>query len=50
MATQISRENRLQKADDIIINNRDIDYLKTQVTQLHHKYLRLSKSNLNIRP
>lgn len=49
LATQISRENRLQKADDIIINNRDIDYLKTQVTQLHHKYLRLSKSNLNIR-
>ena len=47
MATQISRENRLQKADDIIINNRDIDYLKTQVTQLHHKYLRLSESNIS---
>ena len=47
MATQISREKRLQKADDIIINNRDIDYLKTQVTDLHHKYLRFSVSNIS---
>jgi dephospho-CoA kinase len=45
MSTQVSREYRLQKADDIIINNHDINYLKTQVVQLHQKYLTLSKSN-----
>ena len=49
MATQISRKTRLQKADDIIINNQDIDYLKIQVFHLHHKYLMLSESNLNTR-
>lgn len=43
MSTQVSREDRLQKADDIIINNHDINYLKTQVVQLHQKYLTLSK-------
>lgn len=47
MATQVSREIRLQKADDIIINNQDIDYLKLQVSQLHRKYLMLSESNRN---
>lgn len=44
MATQISRDIRLQKADDVIINNQDIAYLKAQILQLHHKYLILSKS------
>lgn len=43
MSTQVSREDRLQKADDIIINNHDINYLKTQVVHLHQKYLTLSK-------
>ena len=43
MATQLSREARLQKADDIIINNQDIDHLRMQVLQLHHKYLILSE-------
>lgn len=44
MAQQISRQTRLQKTDDIITNDRDIDFLKTQVSQLHHKYLILSKN------
>jgi len=47
MATQISRKARLQKANDIIINNQNIDYLKTQIIQLHHKYLILSKKKLD---
>ena len=47
MAAQISRKARLQKADDVIINNQDIDYLKAQVIQLHHKYLILSQSKLD---
>lgn len=42
IATQISRASRLQKADDIIVNNLDIAYLKVQVAQLHKKYLSLS--------
>lgn len=49
MAAQISRKARLQKADDIIINNQDIDYLKAQVNQLHHKYLNLAESKLDAR-
>ncbi|MBA3754960.1 MAG: dephospho-CoA kinase [Nitrosomonas sp.] len=48
MATQLSRKTRLQKADDIIINNQDIDYLRMQVLQLHHKYLMLSENNPSI--
>lgn len=39
MAQQISRQTRLQKADDVITNNRDIKFLKTQVIQLHDKYM-----------
>lgn len=49
MAAQISRKVRLQKADDVIINNQDIDYLKVQVIQLHHKYLILSENKLGSR-
>ena len=47
MAAQISRKERLQKADDVIINDQDIDYLKAQVIQLHHKYLILSENELD---
>ncbi|SFE43313.1 dephospho-CoA kinase [Nitrosomonas sp. Nm166] len=43
IAAQIPRRIRLQKADDIIINNQDIDQLKAQILHLHHKYLTLSK-------
>lgn len=42
IATQIPRTSRLQKADDIIVNNLDIAYLKAQVAQLHKKYLSFS--------
>lgn len=49
MANQISRKARSQKADDVIINNQDIDYLRTQVAQLHHKYLLLSENKKNTR-
>ncbi len=44
MATQISRQDRLKKADDLIINNQDIKYLQKQVNDLHQKYLLLSKN------
>jgi len=44
MATQVARETRIQKADDVILNNQDIEYLKAQILLLHHKYLALSKN------
>lgn len=47
MAAQASRIARLQKADDVIINDQDIDYLKAQVIKLHHKYLTLSENKLD---
>lgn len=43
MATQISREARLQNADDVIVNNQDLAYLRTQILQLHRTYLSLSQ-------
>ncbi len=42
MATQVSRQYRLQKADDIIINNGGLDCLHEQISHLHKKYLRIS--------
>ncbi|UJP05488.1 MAG: dephospho-CoA kinase [Nitrosomonas sp.] len=47
IATQISRTQRLQKADDIITNNQGLDYLKAQVSVLHEKYLLLSNLKSN---
>ena len=44
MATQVTRETRIQKADDVILNNQDIEYLKAQILLLHHKDLALSKN------
>ncbi len=44
MATQISRQKRLQKTDDVIVNNYDLAYLQTQVNKYHQKYLNLAKS------
>jgi len=39
---QISREKRLQMADDIIKNNRDLQFLQDQVTILHEQYLEMA--------
>jgi dephospho-CoA kinase len=39
--SQISREQRLANADDIIYNDKSLAYLKKQVQQLHEKYLQL---------
>ena len=47
MATQVSRKERLMQADDIIINDQDLDHLQKQVERLHLKYLALSKDKLN---
>ncbi len=41
IATQTSRETRLSFADDVIINESDIDTLNRQVKMLHEEYLKL---------
>ncbi len=41
MAAQASREQRLAKADDVIVNDRDLTHLHTQVEVLHQQYLSL---------
>jgi len=44
MGSQISREERLARADDRIYNNHDLNHLQKQVTDLHKIYLSLGKS------
>ncbi|MFZ1851088.1 MAG: dephospho-CoA kinase [Nitrosomonas sp.] len=46
MATQMTRQQRLQQADDVINNNDDIDSLKKQTLSLHQQYLSLYKDKL----
>lgn len=42
MATQLSRNERLQQADDVIANDGDMGHLQKQVNILHRKYLALA--------
>ena len=41
MAAQASREERLAKADDVIVNDRDLAWLQQEVERLHRFYLTL---------
>ncbi len=43
MATQTSRKQRLQAADDVIVNSGEQAELAPQVTQLHTRYLAFSQ-------
>ena len=43
IAAQINRQDRLQKADDVIVNDQDLVYLKNEVAKLHEVYLGLAK-------
>jgi len=45
MAVQVSRQFRLDKADDIIVNNGDVNELRTQIERLHRNYLDLAVSS-----
>ncbi|MZI92539.1 dephospho-CoA kinase [Vibrio sp. CAIM 722] len=45
LAAQASRDERLACADDVINNNLGNDQLLPQITELHPKYLALSKVN-----
>jgi len=41
LKAQTTRENRLSQADDVIVNDRDPAWLKSEVERLHHFYLTL---------
>lgn len=41
LASQISREKRRSHAHDIISNDRDLNWLHTEIERLHHHYLTL---------
>ena len=42
ISNQISREDRLAKADDVLRNDSDLANLHAQIDQLHRKYLELA--------
>ena len=42
IAAQTPREERLAIADDVIENDRDLDYTRQQVATLHQKYMELA--------
>ncbi len=41
LATQAQREERLRYADDVLCNDRDLDWLQAEVERLHRFYLQL---------
>ncbi|WP_268798073.1 dephospho-CoA kinase [Pseudomonas huanghezhanensis] len=41
LKAQATREQRLSRADDVIVNDRDPAWLKSEVERLHHFYLTL---------
>jgi dephospho-CoA kinase len=46
IAAQASRDERRAIADDVLLNDTDLDETRRQVDALHHRYLELSNSNL----
>lgn len=42
MAAQASREERLAAADDVIVNDADLDHLDREVARLHESYLEMA--------
>lgn len=45
LQAQANRAKRLAAADDIILNDQDLAYLKQQVLNLHQQYLQLASSS-----
>lgn len=45
MATQISRHGRLAAADDILVNDSDLESLRRRALALHQKYLALASAH-----
>lgn len=46
IASQASRTQRLAAADDVIVNNKDLEWLSAQVQDLHQMYLNIVNKNL----
>jgi len=42
--TQLSREERLSHADDVLVNNKDLAWLQSEVKRLHGFYLNLVRT------
>jgi dephospho-CoA kinase len=42
LKAQSTREDRVSRADDVIVNDRDLAWLHSEVERLHHFYLTLS--------
>jgi dephospho-CoA kinase len=42
LAAQASREERLEVADDVVVNDRDLDNLRSEIERLHQLYLKLA--------
>jgi dephospho-CoA kinase len=42
MRSQLSRKERLAKANDIIVNDRDLAHLERSIKKLHEEYIRLA--------
>lgn len=45
MRAQLTRDERLKRADDVIVNDNSIEVLRWQVEPLHRKYLALARSS-----
>ncbi|MEI8667246.1 dephospho-CoA kinase [Pseudoalteromonas sp. B131b] len=45
IATQMSRENKRKKADDILNNDRDLALVKLSLRSLHTRYMQLALKN-----
>jgi len=45
MAVQVSRDERLRQADDVIVNDADLPGLERQVWALHRKYMTLAQGD-----
>ena len=41
LKVQAAREERLRRADDVLVNDRDLSWLRSEVERLHHFYLQL---------
>ena len=45
IAAQMPREDRLQRADDVICNDQDLEHLHQEVDKLHQTYLQLARQS-----
>lgn len=44
IASQLDRSERLRQAEDIIVNDGDLQHLRSQINALHHRYLSIASS------